>query len=243
MSIQVVTVTSRIPGPSEPYYKYGLFIESLKRFGIEPTVLGMGEPWWGLITKPKRMRDWLRVGECKADLCLWTDSFDVVFLAHPEKIAASYLNLWAGKPVLYNAERGIWPRSDLADRFPDNGSPWRYLNCGLILAPPAEILKVLEWMPLDDTIGDCPDPMHNRRCEPNDQAWHQLAWSARPTAMLVDGRCELFQSLSACEASEFEADTDGLLNKVTGTRPLVAHFNGGSKDQLLPGMMRTWGLG
>ncbi len=242
-SIEVVTVTSRIPGPAEPYYKYKTWLDSLQRFGIEPTVLGMNEMWLGLMTKPKRMKAWLKSGGCKADLCLWTDSFDVVFAAHPDEIAERYLKLWGMQPVLYNAEKGIWPRGDLADRFPECGTPWRYLNCGLILAPPAEILKVLEWMDLDGIPGDCIDVLRpGFKCEPNDQAWHQMAWSARPTAMLLDTQCDIFQSCSGCEASEFEWGSKHFVNVATGTTPAIWHFNGNSKDLILPAMMKEWGF-
>lgn len=241
MSIQVVTVTSRIPGPAEPYYRYGLFVESLKRFGVEPVVLGMGEPWFGLMTKPKRMRDWLR--GYTDELVIWTDSFDVVFAAHPDEVAARYLKLWPSMPVLYNAERGIWPRADLADRFPECGTPWRYLNCGLMIGPPKDMLKVLDWMDLDGMPGDCLDPLRpGHKCEPNDQAWHQMAWSAKPTAMAIDTQCEIFQSCSACSMDDFNMAGGIISNRLTGTTPMIFHCNGGSKNDLLPAFLNVWGL-
>jgi hypothetical protein len=67
VSAEIVTVANRIPSRErEPYYRPDVFFESLRRFAITPgaglTVLGMNEEWRGLMTKPRRLRNWLRAG-------------------------------------------------------------------------------------------------------------------------------------------------------------------------------------
>src|SRR6266403_6234199 len=103
-----------------------------------------------------------RVARCRVRRCrgraYWATASGSVRRLHPDEVAARYLKLWPSMPVLYNAERGIWPRADLADRFPECGTPWRYLNCGLMIGPPKDMLKVLDWMDLDGIPGDCFDP-------------------------------------------------------------------------------------
>lgn len=54
MSIQVVTVSNRMP--TEPYYHFGAFLKSLEKFGVQPVVLGWNQPWNGLMTKPRLLR-------------------------------------------------------------------------------------------------------------------------------------------------------------------------------------------
>lgn len=243
MPSRVISVTSRIPDPiREPYYQYPKFIASLGALGVEPTILGMGEPWHGLISKPKIMRDWLRRGECGADVIIWSDSFDVVFSEHPDKAVQTYRNTWPELPVVYNAERGLFPRNDLLSSFPECGTPWRYLNSGLIIGRATDILRILEWMPLDDTPGDCKDPDTGRDIQPNDQGWHQFTYSAQPVPMILDSHAQLFQSYSACELDEFDLTGPKVMNRLTETCPSIHHFNGNSKDLIMGHFLEKWGL-
>ncbi len=247
MSVQVVTVTSRIPGPSEPYYRYRLWHDSLTHYGCEPVVLGMGEHWGGLMTKPRRLRDWLRSGACTADYLIVTDSYDVVWTASPEEVRERYSSLHASPayPLLFNAEKGIFPRGELERRFNSIGeafdSPWRYLNSGFYLGPTPWVRELLEAMWLDDIHDD-----YQRRdgswVHVNDQGWYQTLFCAQPVPMVLDYSCEVVQCCSACSLEEFDLTGKRIKNVVTGTEPLVWHFNGGSKNDLLPAMLPKWGM-
>jgi hypothetical protein len=266
MSVQVVTVTSRIPDRQrEPYYRYNLWHDSLTHLGCEPTVLGMGEHWGGLMTKPRRLRDWLRSGACTADTLIVTDSYDVVFTAPPEEVAAAWhakhVDEYKRSSILFNAEKGIFPRGELAHRFEhessygQNGtpwfneggqSPWRYLNSGFYIGEPTRILQLLEAMWLDDIHDD-----YQRRdggwTHPNDQGWYQTLFCAQPVPMTLDYRAEVVQCCSACTIEEFDLTGKRIKNVVTGTEPLVWHFNGGSKNSpeeggILHQMLKKWGM-
>lgn len=246
MSLTLLTITNRIPGPKEWYYRYNTWLQSIRRFGVEPVVLGMGEEWKGLMTKPRRLRQYLRDGKCSTDLLLVTDSYDVVFTAPPVEIEQRYREVWPELPVVFNAEKGIFPRTDLADKFPDPGTPWRYLNSGLMIGPPASILKMLEGMWLDDIHDDYKLP-EGRWVNPNDQAWMQVFYVVQPVQIILDTHCRLFQCLSECSTDDVEmhAGPDGLgrmKNKATGTVPLVLHFNGAAKNHLMPWMLPMLGL-
>jgi hypothetical protein len=259
--VQVVSVTSRIPDRSkEPYYRYALWHDCLTHLGCEPTVLGMGEPFQGLMTKPRKLRDWLRSGACTADVLIVTDSFDVVFTAPPEEVAAAwrekYVDEYGRSSILFNTEKGIFPRGELKDRFDHlssygaNGTPWwteggqppfRYLNSGFYIGEPARILQLLEAMWLDDIHGDYQKPDGTHVC-PNDQGWYQTLFLTEVVPMTLDYRCEIVQCCSACSLEEFDLTGKKIKNVVTGTEPMVWHFNGGSKNDLLPAFLPKWGM-
>lgn len=238
MKTHLVTVSSRIP--TEPYYHYPVFINSLQRLGVKPTVLGMGDKWEGLMTKPNHFRKWLRDGNAKGEQVIICDCWDVIFTEHPEAIGERCQKLF-GEAVVFNGERGCWPRADLAEHFPDTGTPWRYLNSGFMCGPADRILQILESMNLEEIGVDRPNPSGGR-IEPNDQGEFQKAFVAQPVKMVVDGRCELAQTFSACDASEFEITSCGVRNRMTGTQPGVLHANGNSKETILPLVMKALGL-
>ena len=170
--IPVITVSSR--NPKEPYYHYGKFIASLKRFNVDPVVLGMNQHWQGLMTKAFLYRDYLRNLLKDIDgpgshiiLC---DAWDIVFACSPDSVGAVCRDAY-GDAVVFNGEKACWPRADLAHTFPNANDPAHYpcpyLNCGFICGPASSILAMLEAMNLE-SIGM--DRVENgKKIEPNDQ--------------------------------------------------------------------------
>lgn len=253
MSVTVVSVTSRIPDRTrEPYYRYNLWHDSLTHLGCQPVVLGMGEHWGGLMTKPRRLRDWLRSGACTSDVLIVTDSYDVVFTVSPEQVAEWYqdecIDHHKQPPIMFNAEKGLFPRGELVDRFVKlaeermaSGATWQYLNSGWYIGTPSQILKMLEAFWLDD-IHDDYQRKDGTWVHPNDQGWYQTLFCAQPVPMTLDYRCEIVQCCSACTIEEFDLSGEHIKNVMTGTTPLVFHFNGGSKNDLLPAFLPKWGM-
>lgn len=245
MKTQVVSVCNRIPDRGrEPYYRYDMFQASLRRFDVEPQILGMGEPWWGLMTKPRRLRHWLRGNGCFADILIVSDSYDIIFSSHPDEIGDLF---GRSDEVVFNAEKGLFPRGDLANAFPDYGTPWRYLNSGLFIGKPGNILAMLETMNMDDIADDyrSPDIEHGgggRMIHPNDQGWYQFLFAAHPVPMTLDNHCRMFQTLSACTPEEFDLTVPRFKNVLTNTEPRAWHFNGGAKNDLMPMFLSKWGL-
>lgn len=247
MKTCVVTVADRIPDRSrEPYYNYGAWLESLHRLGVEPTVLGIGELWRGLMTIPRRVRHWIKGGHCKTKYVIMSNCFDVLFLAHPDAV----IERWGGgDEVIFNAEKDLFPRHDLRYAFPDPGTPWRYLNSGFYMGKTECVLAMLESMNMDDLADDhhAETPWHGsaqgQMVHPNDQGWFQFLYAARPVPMTLDSKCEVFQSFSNCTWDEFDLSQSGKIkNRVTGTHPLVLHCNGGAKDAMLPDLCRKFGF-
>lgn len=217
--MQVVTVASRVP--KEPYYRYQEFLQSLSRFGVQPVVLGMNQEWRGLMTKPWRLREWLRAGNAAGERIIVCDAFDVLFAAPPEE-ADAVAQAHYGDLVAFNAERACWPRGDLAEHFPETGTPWRYLNSGVMVGPSERILALLEAMDIERIGFDPPGGPY-----PNDQGEYQRLYVERPVPMAVDGGCVFSACLSGCVDSDL--DETGRLT-LTGTRPAILHLNGGAKE-------------
>lgn len=238
MNVEVVTVSSRTP--NESYYRFDIFLASLARLGVTPTILGMNEPWNGLMTKPNHFRTWLRAGRNKTGRIIICDAWDIVFAEHPDSIGQRCSEIF-GDDIVFNGEKGCWPRADLADKFPDNGSPWRFLNSGFMCGPAERILKLLESMELEGIGLDRKDG-GGRSIEPNDQGEFQYAYTCHPVPMVVDDRCQVSQTLSACTLEEFDLSGLHIRNRVTDTYPGVFHFNGDAKNLLLPAMTTKLGL-
>lgn len=237
MNAQVVTVSHK--HPTEPYYRFDVFLASLARFADTPTVLGMHEPWHGLMTKAFLYRNWLRARKNKSDRLILCDAWDIVFALHPHGIGDRCAERFGKDAVVFNGEKACWPRADLSETFPDTG-PWRYLNCGFICGPSDAILTMFETMDLEAIGVDRKEG--GRMIEPNDQGEFQALFQKQPVKMVVDGSCHLAQTLSACSLDEFDLSGQNIVNRVTGTTPGVLHFNGGSKNDIMPVMHKHLNL-
>lgn len=238
MNAQTVTYWSHFP--TQPYYHLTAYIESLRRFAEVPVNVLEGRRWVGLMTKPFALRDWLRAGKNESDRLVVTDSFDVIFAAHPHGIGDRCAELF-GDAVVFNGEKGCWPRADLAEHFPDVGTPWRYLNSGFMCGPAAKILELLESMDLE-SIGVDHVRKDGTKSEPNDQGEFQKAFVTQPVKMVVDGRCELAQTFSACTLDEFNFEDGRIFNKLTGAFPGCLHCNGSGKQSAMPSILKTLNL-
>lgn len=245
MNAQVVTVSSRVP--TESYYRFDVFLASLRRFAEVPDVLGMTEPWRGLMTKPYLLREWLRAGDNMSDRLIVADAWDIVFAKHPHGIGDQCAE-WFGDAIVFNGEKGCWPREDLKDKFDRSAdanfhqapSPWLYLNSGFMCGPADRILALLESMPIEQIGFDPPGGPY-----PNDQGEYQALYAEQfhhGVKMVVDTQCRVAQTLSACTLDEFDLTGPHIVNTVTGAEPGVFHFNGGSKELMMPAMLAKWGL-
>ncbi len=231
MKTTVVTVSNR--EPSEPYYRMGAWKASLARFGAEPVVLGMHDAWNGLVSKPRHLLKWLRSGACNSDCLIFTDSWDVLFVKHPDEIAAEWDSI--GRPWICGAERALFPPAD-ASVWPVCATPYRFLNSGAIISTPSDMLKVLEAMN-PDALPDDHEKPDGSHFHSNDQEWLQQLFLKQPIPMLLDTECRFIWNL--CDVPHDRAllsdkDTGGRLMVVNrdtgGTHPGILHANGGAKE-------------
>lgn len=235
--VQVVAVCNRVP--TEPYYKFNEFQQSLRNLGVEPTILGWQQHWGGLMTKPRHLRRFLRDGKFTGDLLIVCDAWDIFFQRHPDEAVEDFQRM--GAAIVFNAERNCFPRGDLAPQFPDPGTPWRYLNSGFMMGAPSAILALVESMRLDEIKDD-----HRREdgtwVHPNDQEYFMLAYLEQPVKMSLDVQAQLCQSMHGSTEEELDLSGPLVRNLVTDTVPVAVHFNGGSKNTVMPPILKKFGF-
>lgn len=232
---QIITVSSH--RPNEWYYCYDEFFKSVAKHGHEVTVLGKDGGYKGLLSKPKLLKQHILSGGVDSENIMFTDCWDVLFLYDP----ALAFSLWQREGITFNAEKNLFPRSDLDQFFPDNGSPFKYLNSGFFIGETQAILTLLEHMRLDEIPDDYrkdDGTMHHE----NDQGNYIQAFTEQPVPMNLDSDCLICQTLHGVTPEEVSIFKEiQLLNKVTNTFPIVAHANGGGKDgPIMPELVKAW---
>lgn len=225
MTTTVVTVSNRTP--TESYYRMDAWRDSITRFGVAPVVIGMGEPWAGLVSKPRHLLKWLRSGACKSECLIFTDSWDVLFVKSPDAIAEEWREL--GSPWICGAERALFPPGD-ESAWPQSGTPYRFLNSGAIISTPTDMLAVLEAMNPDALPDDHENP-DGSHFHSNDQAWLQDLFLKQPIPMRLDTECRFIWNLCDVPPESARLYLNGAAeNLETKTFPGILHANGGAKE-------------
>lgn len=237
MNTQVVTVCSNTP--TQSYYIYEQFLTSCHRQGFQPIILGWQAMWSGLMNKPRLLRQFLRNGQQRADYLIVCDAWDIIFVQPPDEISERRKSLPPG--VIFNAERNCFPRGDLADQFPETGTPWRFLNSGFMMGSPAEILAIVDSMKIDD-IPDDHQQADGTWFNPNDQEHYTLAYLRQPVPMVLDSRAELCMACHGSQLDELDLTGERIVNRITGTTPGVFHFNGDAKNNVMPAILAKLSL-
>ena len=230
--MKILTVSNKVP--TQPYYCWNAFHESLRRFGFEAIVLGMGEHYGGLMTRPRRARNWLREncndGDEPIIIC---DSWDIVFAQSPEEIEKEFYllrdELGRVPQLIWNAEKTFFPPSDLV--FPDPGTPYRYLNSGFAVGFASAHLALLEALNLDEIPDDHVDAS-GKQVNPFEQPLVQKAFCDQVIPMALDTYCRIAQCLHAVTPEELDLTGPRIRNTITNTYPMVFHMNGAKEPWL-----------
>ena len=195
------------------------FLETARRQGATPTVLGWRQPWrgWG-----ERLQ-WVARALAEVDsaeLVLLTDAYDVLWVRPPAEVLAAYRTL-GEPPLLLSAEVNCWPRAEWSERFPATGTPYRYPNGGGWLGRVGHVHALFQRYRLDELAADG-----------NDQEWWQHVFLAEPDAAQLDSEARIFQCVQQAEG-HLVYQPGEIRNQVTGTLPVLLHGNG--RADLLPG--------
>lgn len=238
MSIQVVGTRGRIPSrETEWYYLYDEFLATLKRFDIEPLILGTEEgEFKGLLSKAKLLKKAIESGLVTADWIIFTDTFDVLYAEDPRDVVekAKKLGEKKGCKIIWNAEKNCFPIPELAPLHPQTDSKFKYLNSGWGVGETASILAALKEMNPDVLPDDHKKPEGGWHHSCDQTAWQkQMIYGTIPIGL--DNNCELCQAFCACEPEEFDFSEKKIKNKLTNSFPMVMHLNGGSKSSPIRG--------
>ena len=130
------------------------FKKSCEYYNIPYKILGLGDTWSsgravnGVLLEPGGAQ---KINYLKKELMTWenpqdhivlfTDSYDVVLMTHPEEIVSKFRSF--GTPILFSTEKTCWPDTDLVDEYPETDSEYKFLNSGGFIGYANEILKLI----------------------------------------------------------------------------------------------------
>lgn len=226
MSYRIVTIANR--RPHEYYYTFDEFFKSLQ--GEQVTVLGShpGE-YGGLGSKPRLLYNAIKGGVFPEKYLIFCDCFDLVFAVKPKQLFYEYLNFQI--PVMISAEKNCFPNTykEEYDKKENHGSPYRYLNSGMVVGETEAILAILESMDAANIPNDYWDTEKNCQINPNDQEYYQHEFLKQPVKIELDYGQVLCNTLHDVELSELDFSHDRIANKTTASYPCSFHLNGASK--------------
>ncbi|CAB3225284.1 unnamed protein product [Arctia plantaginis] len=209
------------------------FMRSAKIYGIDVEVLGKTAVWAGgdmnfpgggqKINLLKEKLNEIAETSSPETIVLFTDSYDVLFLAGVEEIVKRF-QAFPNTRVLFSAEQFCWPDAKLAGLYPKIEVSSPYLNSGGFIGYLTQLQAILNFK----TVSDKED----------DQLYYTKIYldkSLRETLKIsLDHNSAIFQNLNGA-LSDVQLKTNTtetypyIENVVTKQRPLIVHGNGPSK--------------
>ena len=143
---------------------------------------------------------------------IYTDAWDTFAVAGPDSVKVP-------DGLLISAERACYPHPEKSVLYPDNPSPWKYVNGGGWCGEIAAFIKLYELCPPTTELND--------QVYLTDQFLKGYDW------VKLDYECEIFQTLGFCPESDFKfrrhhlgANHYYVYNEANGTFPTFIHGNG-----------------
>lgn len=220
----IVTVANKIP--TQSYYTFHEHFKSLN--GEGSMILGSHPgQYGGLGSKPRLLYHAIVNKDITTKYIIFCDCFDLVFATSPKELFETYQRF--NSPFVISAEKNCFPGDlkDEYDKLDSGGSPYKYLNSGMIVAETDAMLTVLESMDAKNIPNDYWDGV--QMVNPNDQFYYQQEFIKQPVKMTLDYDQALCNTLHSVELDELDFEGDRIYNKVTDTFPCSFHLNGGSK--------------
>jgi len=178
--------------------------DSLKRYGYSYHIIE--HKWGGFLDKLHETYKYLKATD--ETHFLYTDAFDTIALRP---------NVPINDGLLISAEWGCYPYPELAKKYPEVDSPWKYVNGGGWGGEVSAFIKLYESKPPTN--------------EMNDQVWMTDRYLEGHSYLSLDTNCEVFQTISAFNPEWFKyclqnRKGSGLKNLKTNTFPYFWHGNG-----------------
>jgi hypothetical protein len=234
-NVTVVAVADKNPTESYLIQGFKAFNKSLSNFGHTPAILGWGQKWKGLGSKPKLLKKAIEEGRIESEWVIFADAFDVAFSDSPEMIVAVARDEYPDSRITWNGERNLFPPSpERLEGHPSTQYPYRFFNSGLSVGRTQDYLQALTEMKVDEKPDDYIKPDGKWHHE-NDQEWWMEKFlfgqcAPHELKMQIDHKCVLFQTMVEESMDHFTLQKNGLVkNIITKTRPKAWHWNGGAK--------------
>lgn len=193
-------------------------LRSTQRFGIDLTILGLGQPYQGNGQKIAFILEHLRQLP-PDDLFLFVDAYDVIFLTGISELLETYRSHYDGA-LVFGAERnfGMYSWDDLYQylRYPIKGKFFRFLNSGTIMGPVKKGIDLYDGFTMKPT-----DKM--------DQLRTIRYFIKNPKALVLDCDHRLFGVTGGrigLEEQDYRLENGRLYSVPTDSWPCVFHVPG-----------------
>ena len=202
-------------------------IRSASARGVKVKVLGLKSPWEGgdMVNDPGGgqkinllIPEIDKLKNNKKSIVLFVDGFDILFFSKLDNILEKFLS--SGKKIIFGAEKSCWPDRSLAEKYPDSPYDYKYLNSGNFIGYASDISNILEKAKNNKLPNSSDDQLYYTE---------EFLFGKYKESISLDYYCELFQCL-AWAYEDISIKEGVLYNKVTKTRPLIAHGNSGIND-------------
>jgi len=186
--------------------------KSSKQWGW-PLIMLHDDRWRGFSRKLKKVVEKCRELHADGEFThvISIDARDSIVTGPPEEFISPSV------PLLLATERNCWPKSELAVHFKDVGHPFKFAH-----SPFTIDLTRLDLLQVDH-LPDWYD----------DQLFlTELYLNSSRQDVDLDYECKVVQSNAFCLPNwqeHFEIIGNRLINKYTGSKPLVQHCNGGTE--------------
>lgn len=208
---------------------YQRFMRSLRVYGLQVKVLGMGVTWEGGDVQ-NTVGGGHKINLLKAELykykddknkiIMFTDSYDVIVTGTKHTILEKFDSLDAR--VVFGAEDFCWPDKSLAENYPRVSFGYKYLNSGGFIGYASDLYGVVS--------------SHDIRNDDDDQLFYSQIFINKELRdkykMKLDTHSRIFQNLNGQFGDvslKFEDDDVRIQNTVYQTIPVVIHGNGPTK--------------
>lgn len=181
-------------------------VDSLQKFGHDFDIIVTD--WRGFGTKLIEVYEYFRQNEDVQEL-IFVDAYDVIFLGNSKEIEEKIKDK---TKMLMSVEKACYPKSELASKYPETKSEWKYINSGTYYAPREVFMNMVE-----NNFPDYSD---------DDQLYMTLEFLKNPNSFVLDYDCEVFQCYSFIAEDDYEYRDDRVFNKKTNSIPSIIHGNG-----------------
>lgn len=199
--IKVVTFSSREDKGLE------LLKRSMEQFNIDYHIIE--GKWKGFGTKIIETYNYIKTLPKEYTHFLFVDAYDVLFLSDINEIIYKIENK---DKLLISCEKACWPNAALSEKYPNNNSPWKYINSGSYLSPINLFIKLVDENPIE--------------YKDDDQLWFTNVYLSGNENIELDSRCSIFFSIAFEQEGDYSIEDNRVCNHITNTYPIVIHANG-----------------
>ncbi len=207
---------------------FNLFMESCRRFGIEPKILGWGEKWEGSCKKLVSICEYVRKLP-KDEMVLSVDPFDVIFFTGLEEIESKFRKLdipflcGALKLRSFNAKVYEYEFNRTSTPSSENPGGYNFLNAGTWISTAGYASSLLSKLAECGQLQGCD----------MDQEIFTALYLADRKVMDIDWQCRLFQNILFTnfitrkpDLRDISFSGGRIINLTNGSMPSVLHASG-----------------